>query len=238
MLRTVGGWVGPLITAHRSSELNLLINHLLHEANVASNTSTSIPTVNPIPSKLTNQVTRSPTPSTPPRLRRVKRNFLGEILHTLTGVATDEQLQVQLRRDEEIRVQVASVLAHQVSYETEVSASVANLNKEEEMLAAQVATLSSDHLRDIKALVRLSAYEAMVDSDLQLLEDLLASVMSGTAPARLSSYLSYRSGLQHSSPFSYLQMSVAPKGLEVVVTASLYHDGEVVDVLTSLPAHP
>ena len=45
--------------------------------------------------------------------QRVKRNFLGDLLHTLTGVATDDQLQAQLRLDEEIREKVLSVLTHQ-----------------------------------------------------------------------------------------------------------------------------
>ena len=64
--------------------------------------------------------------------RRVKRNFLGDLLHTLTGVATDDQLQAQLRLDEEIREKVLSVLTHQTQYEEEVGKIISGLSKEEE----------------------------------------------------------------------------------------------------------
>jgi hypothetical protein len=36
-------------------------------------------------------------------VRRTKRNVFGDIMHQLFGVATDEQLQQQLRVDEEMR---------------------------------------------------------------------------------------------------------------------------------------
>ncbi len=48
---------------------------------------------------------------------RVKRNIFGDIMHQLFGVATDEQLQQQLRVDEEMRSKVADTLTRQVYYE-------------------------------------------------------------------------------------------------------------------------
>jgi hypothetical protein len=53
-------------------------------------------------------------------VRRVKRNIFGEALHQLFGVATDEELQQQLRVDEELRDKVASTLTRQVYFEKEI----------------------------------------------------------------------------------------------------------------------
>ncbi len=50
------------------------------------------------------------------KVKRVKRNIFGDVLHQLFGVATDEELQQQLRVDEELRDKVASTLTRQVVF--------------------------------------------------------------------------------------------------------------------------
>jgi hypothetical protein len=50
-------------------------------------------------------------------VRRVKRNIFREILHQLTGVATDAELQQKLRVDEEIHDKEVTTLTRQVVYE-------------------------------------------------------------------------------------------------------------------------
>jgi hypothetical protein len=60
-------------------------------------------------------------------VRRVKRNVFGDIMHQLFGVATDEQLQQQLKVDEELRDKVADTLTRQVYYEKELTMAIGNI---------------------------------------------------------------------------------------------------------------
>jgi hypothetical protein len=60
-------------------------------------------------------------------VRRTKRNVFGDIMHQLFGVATDEQLQQQLRVDEEMRNKVADTLTRQVYYEKELTMAIGNI---------------------------------------------------------------------------------------------------------------
>jgi hypothetical protein len=49
------------------------------------------------------------------QLKRNKRNILGDVLHALTGVATDEELAKQRQLDEDIRNKVTSTLTRQMA---------------------------------------------------------------------------------------------------------------------------
>ena len=57
---------------------------------------------------------------------RHKRNILGDILHTLTGVATDDELHKQMKIDEEIREKIAATLNRQITYEKTLAYTYAN----------------------------------------------------------------------------------------------------------------
>ena len=166
-------------------------------------------------------------------LRRVKRNFLGDLLHTLTGVATDDQLQAQLRLDEEIREKVLSVLTHQNQYEEEMGKVISGLSKEEEGLTADVAAMRDTHQRDYRCQVRLSALMTVVDADLQMLEDILSSVMNYVAPSRLSAYLAFKSGLPFASTFTYVDSTHLSSTVTVAYESLLYHE---VPLMSSRPS--
>jgi hypothetical protein len=74
-------------------------------------------------------------------VKRVKRNIFSEALHQLFGVATDEELQQQLRVDEELRDKVASTLTRQVYFEREVVSAIGNLSVEEDKVVERVDVL-------------------------------------------------------------------------------------------------
>ena len=134
-------------------------------------------------------------------LRRVKRNFLGDILHSLTGVATDEQLQQQIRLDEEIREQVVSLLHHQAITDKGVTDMLSAVAREEDNLSDRLGTLQQQHDQDISSSNRLLAFLSIVTSDIRLLECTLSSMSAGIAPPYLSSLLSLKSGLSTYSPY-------------------------------------
>ena len=158
----------------------------------------------------------------------MKRNFLGDMLHTLTGVATDDQLQAQLRLDEEIREKVLSILTHQTQYEEEVAKIITGLSKEEEGLSAALSSLQAAHLRDFRRQTRLNAVVAVVDSDLQMLEDILDSIMHEVTPGRLSAYLSFKSGLPSAVPFTFVNATYTGKAVEVLFESYLYQEHQIV----------
>ena len=160
--------------------------------------------------------------------KRVKRNFLGDMLHTLTGVATDDQLQAQLRLDEEIREKVLSILTHQTQYEEEVAKIITGLSKEEEGLSAALSSLQAAHLRDFRRQTRLNAVVAVVDSDLQMLEDILDSIMHEVTPGRLSAYLSFKSGLPSAVPFTFVNATYTGKAVEVLFESYLYQERQII----------
>jgi hypothetical protein len=68
------------------------------------------------------------------QVRRFKRNILGDVLHALTGVATEEELAKQRQLDEDIRNKVTATLTRQMSYEKTIADIIGNITNEEEML--------------------------------------------------------------------------------------------------------
>jgi hypothetical protein len=72
-------------------------------------------------------------------VKRIKRNVFGDIMHQLFGVATDEQMQQQLRADEEMRDKVADTLTRQVYYEKELTMAISNLTSKTSRDGLQVA---------------------------------------------------------------------------------------------------
>jgi hypothetical protein len=78
-------------------------------------------------------------------VKRTKRNVFGDIMHQLFGVATDEQLQQQLRVDEEMRTKVADTLTRQVYYEKELTMAISNITMEEDRMESRVSELEKKH---------------------------------------------------------------------------------------------
>ena len=90
------------ILKHKVSQLTGILGSVASEFNITANDLPSLSDNARIVSRYENG------------LKREKRNFLGNILHDLTGVATEEQLETQLKLDREIRETVTQLLAHQV----------------------------------------------------------------------------------------------------------------------------
>jgi len=149
-------------------------------------------------------------------------------------VATDDQINEQLRLDKDLRDKVVSLLTHQAIYEEDVSKSLTGLAKEEEGLASRLAELSSTQSRDKQGLYRMLLFSSTLDSDVSILEDTLTSLSTGRAPARLSSYLSFKSGLDQVYSFGLSTIVRVPGGLDVQYVTSLYQEVEVIQTL----AHP
>ncbi len=204
--------VSRSLASSKTQRLNLLIANLLRECNSSLTTSTLLPT----PPPASNDA------------RRFKRNILGDLLHTLTGVATDEQLQEQLRMDKEIRAKVTSLMTHQVTYEESMTSSLSQLQKGETEIAGHVDELSSTFQREMNRLYRVLAYSSFLDDDIALLSDSLESISTGIAPATLSAYLSSKCGLTTVLHLSYKSARTWERGVVISYISYLYSKAEVV----------
>ena len=101
---------------------------------------------------------------------------------------------------------------------------ISGLSKEEEGLTASLVALRDTHQRDFRRQIRLSTLMTVVDSDLQMLEDILSSIMSSVAPSRLSAYLAFKSGLPFASTFTYVDTTHMSSTVTVAYESFLYHE--------------
>ena len=163
----------------------------------------------------------------------MKRNFLGDILHTLTGVATDDQLQHQMKLDEEIRSQVMNLLHHQSATDKDMADMLDTVARGEDGLAQQLQTVQQQHMQDMNLASRLITFHSIVLSDINLLECTMSSLSTGVTPPYLSALLSVKSGLVRSAPYRFVQVSPSPKGVTVEYVGTLYRESEVLEVFPS-----
>jgi hypothetical protein len=98
-------------------------------------------------------------------VKRTKRNVFGDIMHQLFGVATDEQMQQQLRADEEMRDKVADTLTRQVYYEKELTMAISNLTMEEDKMESRMSEIERKHSSDQERGVRMAAHRFTLMED-------------------------------------------------------------------------
>jgi len=152
---------------------------------------------------------------------RKKRNILGDLVHMVTGLATDDQLQQQLRIDETIRDKVTSTLARQLSFEQTMATAYSNLSREEETLHSMISSLQYQHDLYKGKQARLAAYQSIVHDDIDRLEDQIEAVWTGQVNTRHAVFLSSRAGLSQVAAFSYTFSSIEA-GLTLTYSARMY----------------
>jgi hypothetical protein len=170
-------------------------------------------------------------------VRRVKRNIFGEILHQLTGVATDAELQQQLKVDEEIRDQLAVTLTRQVAYERDLTNAIGNMTVEEDKLAARVSEMADKHEFDLERSYRMSAHRFILMEDVDQLEDILEAVVTGAVNSRHAVYLSAKAGLSHVASFAFLNLTESRHGVTVTYLSRLFHEVEAEEAVVVPPYH-
>jgi hypothetical protein len=131
-----------LLASKTIREMSLLMSSL--KALAVQGTSSSLPWMDP-----TAAPPSSPMTDKDNQVHRFKRNILGDVLHALTGVATEEELAKQRQLDEEIRNKVTSTLTRQMSYEKTVTDIIGNITNEEEVLGRHLQKLAQKHNEDI-----------------------------------------------------------------------------------------
>ena len=192
MLREVMGeklvW---LHLAHHANEVNVLANALLGHAGLDS---AAVGFVDAM---------KDATMGDANGLRREKRNILGDIIHAVTGLATDARVDEQAKLDEEVRGKVEQVLAHQLAYEEKMTEALAELQAEEDVVQRRLSEMQRVSERGMRAISRLFAYQAMIMEDEETLEDALDAMRNGHASVRLDAYLGQKCGLAGLPGFEY-----------------------------------
>jgi hypothetical protein len=140
-------------------------------------------------------------------VRRVKRNVFGDIMHQLFGVATDEQLQQQLKVDEELRDRVADTLTRQVYYEKELTMAIGNITAEEDRMESRVSELEKRHKADKDRDSRMAAHWFTLMEDVDRLEDVLEAVVTGAVNTRHAAYLSAKAGMSRVASYEFLNLT-------------------------------
>jgi hypothetical protein len=166
-------------------------------------------------------------------VKRVKRNIFGDIMHQLFGVATDEQMQQQLRVDEEMRSKVADTLTRQVYYEKELTQAIVNITDEEEKIEGKLRSLEEKHTLDRERGVRMNGHRFTLMEDVDRLEDVLEAVVTGAVNTRHAAYLSAKAGLSRVASYEYLNLTMSEKVVTVRYLTRLFTEVIVEVVATS-----
>lgn len=162
-------------------------------------------------------------------MNRVKRNIFGDIIHSLTGLATDERLDQQAKGEEEVRGKITEVLKHQLQYEERMSTIVAELQSEGEGERRALEETRKKTEKGFRAVSRLFAYQAMLEEDEETLETVLEAMVEGKVGARLDAYLSNKCGLKTMAGFRYQHANRVPGGVVVHYNSRVYHSSRILE---------
>ncbi len=154
---------------------------------------------------------------------REKRNALGDFLHYVGGVATEEMLQKQLRIDNEIREKITSTLSRQVTFEKIISNYYENLTKEEESIHRRIDNLHTLRAKDRAIASRMTTLRRVALDDIEDLEDILEAIWTGEVNPRHSAKVAERAGLESMAHLTVQEMDMEEQNtLTLKYSARLY----------------
>jgi hypothetical protein len=155
-------------------------------------------------------------------VRRVKRNVFGDVFHQLFGLATDEELQQQLRVDEDLRDKVASTLTRQVYFEKELVAAIGNLSVGEDKALERIDVLEEKMGVESARRLRMDGHRFTLMEDVDRLEDILEAVVTGVVNTRHAAFLSSKAGLSRVATFEFVNVTASKSGVTVRYLTRLY----------------
>jgi hypothetical protein len=164
------------------------------------------------------------------QVQRFKRNILGDVLHALTGVATEEEMAKQRQLDEDIRDKVTATLTRQMSYEKNVADIIGNITNEEEVLGRHINELAQRHADDMGRMTRQNVHHQIILEDIDKLEDVLAAVWTGEVAVRHSVFLSSKANLPTAAHFRTVGVYTDRNGPVIKYVTRIY---KKVDVLAT-----
>ena len=157
---------------------------------------------------------------------RYKRNILGDFLSAVTGVATEDELQKQMKIDNEIRDKVVEVLGRQVTFEKSITAYYTNLTREEEQMHKRIDAIANQRTRDRNQLSRIMVLTAIAQDDIKDMEDILEILWTGRVPARHAIKLSKYAKLPRVALFNFNRATPGQEGPVMQYSTRTYYNSK------------
>jgi ElaB/YqjD/DUF883 family membrane-anchored ribosome-binding protein len=156
------------------------------------------------------------------RNARQKRNVLGDIISSITGLATQDSISQQQAYDMELRRKMEELVRTQQAEANTIEQLVGNLVQEEETLDGKLDQLQQRHKQDIAHLQQHSVRQFLVRQDLTALKSILASMQLGTAtPGQVIRFTArMQTGIAHH--FQFQHMHIEHDTLVATYTSALY----------------
>jgi hypothetical protein len=155
---------------------------------------------------------------------RQKRNVLGDIISSITGLATQDSIAQQQAYDKELRRKMEELVRTQEVEANTIEQMVGNMVQEEDTgtLDGRIDQLQQQHTQDIAHLHQHNTRQFLFKQDLTALKNILTSMQVGTATTeqviRFTSRI--QTGLAHH--FQFQRVIIQHDTLVATYTVTLY----------------
>jgi len=153
---------------------------------------------------------------------RVKRNILGTIISSLTGLATQESIEHQQTYDKELRGKMEELVRTQQVEANTIEQMVNSIAAEEETLDGRISQQQHMHQLDMAQLHQYNTRKYLVRQDMQALMDILASMhdRQATPTQRIRFMAKIKTGV--ASIFKFCNITIDHDTLLATYKAALY----------------
>jgi hypothetical protein len=153
---------------------------------------------------------------------RVKRNILGTIISSLTGLATQESIEQQQTYDKELRRKMEELVRTQQVEANTMEQMVNNIAAEEETLDGRISQQQQVHQLDMAQLHQHNTRKYLVRQDMQALLDILTSMhdRQATPNQRIRFMAKIQTGV--ASIFKFCNVTILHDTLIATYKAALY----------------
>ena len=158
---------------------------------------------------------------------RVKRNILGSIISSLTGLATQESIEQQRTYDKELRRKMEELVRTQQVEAHTIEQMVNDIAAEEETLDGRISQQQQMHQLDMAQLHQHNTRKYLVRQDMQALKDILASMhdRQATSNQRIRFMAKIQTGV--ASIFKFCNITIVHDTLIATYKAALYTTAQV-----------
>jgi hypothetical protein len=161
---------------------------------------------------------------------RFKRNILGDIISSLTGLAQQETYDKELRRKMEDLIRTQQAEANTIEQ------MVMGITEEEESLDGRLNQQQQIHKQDIAFLQQHSTSKFFVTQDLQTLKHILTSLHTGHATPLQSIMFTAKIKAGIANNFQYVNITILHDTLTSTYKAALYTPAQLHSVQSLLQA--
>lgn len=124
--------------------------------------------------------------------RRMKRNILGDIISSITGLATTETITRQIRYDKDLRTRIEKLMRAQQEEVNGLERVMSNITMDEEALHDSIVNIQQRHNDDVRRAAKHRLRMSLVEQDIDMLHDIVLSMFDGTTSPEQTARFSAR----------------------------------------------